>query len=237
MVKILGGDLKDFPDLIVNNIDIGLLDKQPIPYLSYNGSYYIESTGNTPKIQIGELTEIIEEVIFSTTIELRPSGKSSYYPHNIEERCLITRESGSSDPKKWTSNTRVSLLRVKNNSIYLWSPTLEEIFLAFRKNFKPEHLSTIKLINNQLGVSTDFSVSRFINYNNLDFFAVDVDSLNEWISLKTYFSLIKHILISEDIRYPKGSHFGRNYTVTALIDFINNKLDFETIKERYQLHD
>ncbi|MBX9967227.1 hypothetical protein H7K06_06810 [Priestia aryabhattai] len=210
----ISGSLSYFPNMIKSNVQLGLFNSKVKPFFKYNGSIY--SVNNSRNVN-EQLVEIIEEICY-----IPPIGEDVFNSY------IVTRESGRSRTNR-PANSRISLIFERNNTLCVWRPLLSEIFEALNLivNMSGRHyLNVVRDISDKLSSSRDFDVLEIIkNYNDrslMEYAGVGFIPIGNDLSVSYYsiFSLIKNIMISEDMTYNKDGHLGRYYMQLAIYDYI-----------------
>lgn len=226
---IIAGGLENFSQLIKDNLQIGLYNDKPYPILVC--STYIKESISKPNEQKTDLIEIVMEIMNTTLSEPRPEGTIS-----IPAKYLVTRQVGA-DNSSLPKNSRISLIYEKNNQIYMWSPFFKELFDMYKTMYSQwsaqGHLYNLKIINEQLVISKDFKVEKFVNYYGEDYLGVKRPGFNDYIPTTVFYSLIKQIMISEDIRYSSNSQSGRYRMLTAMIEYATTDISIDDVLDKY----
>jgi hypothetical protein len=212
---IISGNLSYFPDIIKSNVELGLFNDKVKPFLNYNGEFYL--VNNSQYIN-EQLLEIIEDICY-----IPPINEAEF------DSYLVTRESGRSRPDK-PANSRISLIFERDNKLHVWRPLLSEIFEALKfivETSGRHYLNVTRDISDKLSSSQDFNVLEILkNYVNREVKwiagAGEVPIKDGQFSVNQYaiFSLVKNIMISEDLAYNKDGQLGRYYMQLAIYDYI-----------------
>ncbi|MGG1663100.1 hypothetical protein [Brevibacillus sp. NRS-1366] len=115
----------------------------------------------------------------------------------------------------------------------MWTPTNKELFedlKYFCEHAGKENLDLIKKINDQLCISKDFNVQSLIEEIYKGILEISIASTtlrrNNFGDfkppMKAFFSLIKNIMISEDMRFDGQRHLGRYRFQLSMFDYIVN---------------
>lgn len=223
---LLIGDSILLDKQITDNLQVGFYNGRVVPCLNYQGQY-IKEVNKNQEFPCNGLQEIVEEVIISKNIVENES-----YPS-----FLVTRQIGTNNipPTKPIDKpqTRVSLLYTENNTIRVWTPTNKEIIQDLNYlcgHAGKEYMTVFKEINNMLGIRKDFSVQQFLEdmFKDMSHFpniraytnVVRGSFGDVKLPVAAFFSLIKNILISEDMRYDGHHHLGRYRFQLATIDHV-----------------
>ena len=210
----ISGSLSYFPNMIKSNVELGLFNSKVRPFFKYNGPIYSVNTSFDTNEQ---LLEIIEEICY-----IPPRGNDTFNSY------IVTRESGKSRSDR-LANSRISLIFERNNKLHVWRPLLSEIFeiLELIVGTSGRHyLNITRDISDKLSSSHDFDVLEIMkNYSDrsLKEYAGtgSMPIRNDlWVSYYAIFSLIKNIMISEDMAYNQDGHLGRYYMQLAIYDYI-----------------
>lgn len=200
-------------------------------YIDYQGEYTCVYSKYENK-QFKNLIEQIEDVHFL------PNGPED---NSKLQRCyIVTRQIGTDDPKEWDPDTRISLVIVNNNEFRVWIPRLKELFIAFKKLYisidegNKNHLGNLKVISDSIATTIDCSIRELIDNHSKES-PTFIEILEVAIPTASFYSILKEIFISEDMRYPYFKCLGRYLTITALIDFALNNLSFEEIDAKYNI--
>jgi uncharacterized membrane protein YecN with MAPEG domain len=202
--------------------------------LKYSGHYTKEITEDKKVIK-KELIESVEEVIYQERVIYDDHGVKQL---KVTDQFLVTKEIGHSEPEKYSfPNTRISLVYVENEQVKVWVPTIEEIILIFDRlyhHYDKHHYTILRQLNYS---PIRFEISDIQLYQVDHVFDEEVkrDWFNDPIPIKVFYALLKQMMISEDIRYPKVGQFGREMIMTAITDYIHKKVPIEQIRKWYNL--
>ncbi|MEB9879430.1 hypothetical protein P4K67_22035 [Bacillus cereus] len=121
---------------------------------------------------------------------------------------------------------------------------MREIFEILKKlcdSSGRHHLNIVKEISEQISISKDFSVKDIIkkNINSAleDIAGSGYITLENVYSVTSYsvFSLIKHIMISEDMTYNRDGYLGRYLFQLAIYDYIVKEVGLDEVLQKYGL--
>lgn len=225
------GNISKFDKIVQDNLQLGLREDKIVPCFTYQGNYNLK-VGKGIVEKSGLLREIIEEVCYFDNEEL-----------NINQQYLITREIGQSRQGR-PPNSRISLIEAYKNEIYIWRPLLSEIFEGLKIHYEVSgrHFLTIfKEISDSLGINQDFKVLDLVNkHYNKELKKISLGfqiQVNEEFSIgiEAFFSLIKHIMITEDMTYNQDGQMGRYLMQLAIYDYIVHDMELEHVLSKYRL--
>ncbi|KUP21138.1 hypothetical protein [Paenibacillus sp. DMB5] len=223
------GKLQNFNDIIKKNIQLAVQNNKVVPVLIYGGQYFnvYENEEVPNKNTENKLEEIIEEII-----------------------CLRDRQEGFLITRGVNDSLRVSLVYFENGRLKVWVPKITDLFDTIKNSsslYGKDQFPIVKEISERLAVSTDFKVEDIVNkyaWGNVNILSKEEILVNSMPlfgnpkDLKPAYvihALLKHIMISEDIRYSRHTQAGRYLIQLAFYDYIINNESKETIIKKYKL--
>lgn len=128
--------------------------------------------------------------------------------------------------KKGRNDKLAVLLYVEKNNFYIWYPWFEELFLPLIeddiKNKTDKHLRNLKAI--QIDCHEDFDIGILVKESHVDY---EIEhSITEGFHTGVYYSLLKHIFLMEDEKYP--SIPGSKRTIQAYEELFKNFSEGDT---------
>ncbi|MED4045079.1 hypothetical protein P4640_18930, partial [Priestia aryabhattai] len=121
---------------------------------------------------------------------------------------------------------------------------LSEIFEGLKLHYavSGKHLLTIfKEVSEHLGVNQEFKVIDLVNKHYSkelkeisSGFQIRIND-NLSVGIEAFFSLIKHIMITEDMTYNRDGQMGRYLMQLAIYDYIVHNMELEDVLKKYRL--
>ncbi|MDF2884216.1 MAG: hypothetical protein K0R54_4783 [Clostridiaceae bacterium] len=225
--------LSKFSHKIVRNISFEFGEAPGIPVIYdppriiYGGSFY--SKNNTSRNgQKGnyELVAEIEDIILQEECKALVVRGESFYGKRAEN-CI-----------------NVIYFNELREDVVVWAPTFKELFLELASDESVEdsnrlHYEIMEKVSCKLGELKTMEEKRQINMNEI---IEEYSGENSWVvkyelgfslDSRLYHSIIKSIMISEDIKYPKGE--GRKRILKSYYDLVINKMDIDKWEKEYKL--
>jgi hypothetical protein len=232
------GVIDNFPSAIKKNIHVGLYNTKVVPILTvdsyviddqYNKnkknvvSNNVDSKGNT----IGPFQEIVEGV-FITEID-----NSDPYSKNKELfYCLVTRQIGTSDPKRWKKYSRISVIYEKSGQVHIWSPLLEEILdstdqiCKLRDGYDVKWLQPLVEFDENRGLKV---MEELYTHHNCELGLVKRNIFNDSIPVSVMKEVIRNFFISEENRFNYKHQKGKHLPLLAIYDYVDKGHSMEQI--------
>ncbi len=128
----------------------------------------------------------------------------------------------------------ISVVSMESGSVRCWQPRFDELFRVLMEYNSEMIYNMLIDISNEISSGEGEEIEDIINKN----FAKYKCSLGDEdidIELKLYLSVLREIMITEDIRFNKPYHKGRTLLIDAFYDIAIGKMNITEWRNKYNL--